>query len=138
MTRLWTPARNALLARDYPAGVPTDVLFAALNALPGPPIPVTSKRALERRAAVLGVRRPKDSRSLLARARFAASSNAVVETPPPLEPLPPVETDLATVTRWAARHAPKARRLEEVNAVRQAHGVPPWRVVRREGAGAVS
>lgn len=48
---------DAIMARDYPAGVAVDVLLALLNAVRGDGDAITPNR-LARRAAHIGVRRP--------------------------------------------------------------------------------
>jgi hypothetical protein len=53
---VWTEARKALLREAYPAGEPVGVIFARINALPGPPC--ASHQAVAATAATMGLRRP--------------------------------------------------------------------------------
>lgn len=56
-TLIWTPEREALLRREYPAGTSIQQIIDGVNALPGD-LPVTTPSAISSRAYKLGLRRP--------------------------------------------------------------------------------
>lgn len=53
--RTWNPERDAVLRRDYPAGIAIDVIHAAVMALPGKPV---ARDRIAIQAAKIGLKRP--------------------------------------------------------------------------------
>lgn len=54
---VYTPERDAIIARDYPAGVRLSIILARVSALPGPA--PRNEKAIKTRAHILGAKRPK-------------------------------------------------------------------------------
>ena len=75
--RRWTPERDAIVTRGYPAGRALDALRGEINAMPGPPV---NNKLIGIRAAFLGVKR----------SGVAAPPAAPAPTPPPPMPTPPM------------------------------------------------
>lgn len=86
--RKWTVERNAILARDYPAGVASAVIMARLNALPGPPVELGQVSV---QAAALQLKRPPGFQSALRRGLVAHGEAAAPQT---------IEVDDAQALHW--------------------------------------
>lgn len=78
--KVWTQARDALLAERWPEGASAEDLLVALNTLPGRPI--ATAKAVAQRIAKLGLRRRPEI-AQAARAANAAAGRAVRPAPPP-------------------------------------------------------
>ncbi len=97
-------AQDAILRRDWPAGVPRAAITAAVNAVPGG-YHTDNKRAMEHRAHDLGLRRPDGFRAKLAQEAHAKGCHEAKNRKPRPQPPAPV-TGAITVTLAAlVRHA---------------------------------
>ena len=107
--RVWTREREDLVRRDYAAGVPVDVMCAAINALPGPRIPM---KRIAVYAAKIGVRRPAKPPIVPPPAPIAAAvagkaQTAVAPSPVPVAQDPkPVASNTPAPVAQAAKATP--------------------------------
>ncbi len=79
-TDVWTAARRAILARDWPGGVPVGEILDKVNALPGKPI---TSSMVGIRAAGWGLRRPRRSANPAAADKGTIVGPDVTQSPPP-------------------------------------------------------
>jgi hypothetical protein len=113
-----TLERLEILARDWPAGVPHDVIADRMDALPGP---LVNRGALAVWAAQAGLRRP-------------AGWSRHHPWPPPAsydEPTACVDADRRTIRAWAEAHGLRfegRHDLVAVNRVRVGRNLPLFRL----------
>jgi hypothetical protein len=84
--KVWTPERNAILRRDYPTGVLTDVIWKAVSCLPGKPV---AKKRVAVQAAALGLKR-------------GAAGAVAVPSPPAAKPDSELDKYLVAIREHAA------------------------------------
>jgi hypothetical protein len=138
----YSPERNAVLTRDYPAGVLISKIHDAVNSLPGPKV---SREAMVVHACSrLGLRRPATS-AKLAPAPVAAPASSVVAAPAAPPPKPPapvlsgidarplnhngkIEATYSEIRDWAARQHIKydGGNMDLVNKARSIMRRPPF------------
>lgn len=142
----WTPERDDLIIRDYPANVPMGAILAAVNQMPG--APVTAHQLQRRATKVLKVFRD----GVVGRAQPRQATPNWAAQPPPPPPLAARTHDglpslawLATrddddsvpvsaedVDLWLRQHAPGAARegdpVQVANRARREFGLPPFRI----------
>ena len=114
-----TPERIAYLTRAWPLGVSAADALAAMNKMPGAPVP--NEKAVLNTVGRLGLKRAPEARRKMDLTKGAVMRAATATA----EPVPATH---ATILHWGAEHGCRQDRLDlaAMNARRSQHGQPPF------------
>ncbi len=125
MLLTWTGARDAVMRRDWPGGVPVRDILAKLNRLPGPPILLAH---VSPRASKMGLRRPQGHQGA-PRGQGNPNEGAPIAAPLDWEP---TETTAEVIAEWARDRGMTGRvTLSAINERRRELGLPEFKLLRR-------
>jgi hypothetical protein len=138
---MFTPERNAILRRDYPAGVSIEVILQRLHTLPGRTVPrdrvavQAGKLGFNRGGLIKPTQSPEPPVPAVNRMdvlrQVAASINAREAAPRVgIDPGAPISADFEQVRRWAAERGVQFGDWDDlpaVNSRRERLGLPSFK-----------